>query len=694
MEKEDALSLEVEMKEFEAKALEHVYSFQIDPPNPFRLREESVAATMAQAFVRRCLAQRVAVPLRHLEIQDAAIKKLESEVYEVESRRARLRLRADVRISYTKVELPFGWEAIESDESVTYFHNLRTDETQWERPRYTWEEHLAAISVQKIVRGFIGQAAAHSFLTSIDVEGAALQGIHRAEAIGWAGHDPNGFTVQMWFARRGLYHILASHPRSHESKFQRACARALPRLPWTRPLLKSIGITDGTQQDLVLELQLTESVLADVGEKEAEDERVQGGSFVASEEDAVRIFMRHYRDQPARARRFAQRLQESSTPMTYFQVLAHIARYKGQPSLAITQVAEELADLPTLPPQKVIAEICQTLQRVCLRMMLILRKLKVDALVEVLHKALILEVDQETAPGPWLMASVPEEMLNACQLRMALVQVAEACRKAERIQKSFRSYRALKQWRQRMRFLHENACIIQCAWRCHMARLEAVRLDAMRQSPWEELFDVDRDTLYYFNNLTKTSQWTAPEEPFKPLDYWPVDPNSLPAPKGTCDQCRKAAAVRVCLSCVNMEGAPKEFCFKCFGDVHRDDAELSMHGFQVLEGDGALVHKIAPCVRCDGPCIRECKDCDELYCTACYRRFHARGKRRMHAWRKYAESPYWCIECEAAIARVHCKTCDDMYCNACSARFHRVGKRAKHETEEIKYRIVKEGEGL
>ena len=687
MGREDALSLSAEMRYFEQVAFPHIQTFSNTAfPTVSRLQLEAAAATRIQQVIRRCIVMAVTVPLRRLELKDATTRSLQLAVENIQSSRARLRLQAQVSIQYSKVEMPFEWEKVQGDDGETYYYNTHSNETQWERPRYLWEENLSCIIIQKIIRGFLGRLGVARHIVDLDVCSAARFGIENAEDVGWAGHDPHGLTVEMWFARQGLYHILAKHRRNREKRFQRACLKPL-KLPWTEDSLRAAFITDQEHMDVVLAQQ--EEVLVQL----APGHEVNGGAMVRVEEDVVRHFLELNRDQPARATRFAQRLKETKTPVTYFQLQAHLEKYRGQPSLAITQIPEELADLPTIPSSDTTARICQSLERTCQRVELILRKKGVKVLETVLNTALMAEVTGQTSPGPWFMMSPPQEVFRACQLREALVQVIEGCRQVERIQRIWRSYWSLKQWRAYTYWVRSSATVIQCAWRCAAARAEAQRLEAMKTSVWEELLDAERDALYYFNNETKASQWTAPDVPFKPLDYWPIDPSTLPAPSGVCDHCRTAEALRVCLSCVNMENQPKEYCFKCFGKVHRDDAELVNHSFHVLGGEASLGHKKAPCSRCGGPCIRECNDCDELYCMACYRRVHAKGKRRAHTWIKYAQSPFLCVECEEAIATVHCKTCDDMYCLSCSKRFHRYGKRATHDLDEIKYEIKKQGQG-
>lgn len=90
----------------------------------------------------------------------------------------------------------------------------------------------------------------------------------------------------------------------------------------------------------------------------------------------------------------------------------------------------------------------------------------------------------------------------------------------------------------------------------------------------------------------------------------------------------------------------------------------------------------ALCTECnDRTAIRHCHECNDQFCTKCYKATHALGARRHHTYDNLG--PKDCDECELLLAERYCVTCDENFCDGCWRQLHRHGKRIYHPYCEI-----------
>eukprot|EP00952_Eustigmatos_sp_NYUAD-ZCMA_P012244 49237-Eustigmatos_ZCMA.PRE.1 len=83
------------------------------------------------------------------------------------------------------------------------------------------------------------------------------------------------------------------------------------------------------------------------------------------------------------------------------------------------------------------------------------------------------------------------------------------------------------------------------------------------------------------------------------------------------------------------------------------------------------------CVECeDKEATRYCRESGDRYCTSCYNKTHAGGKRALHTYAQIG--PIDCSECEKEVAIRWCTTCDDPFCAECWGVIHLRGKRLRH----------------
>ncbi len=220
--------------------------------------------------------------------------------------------------------------------------------------------------------------------------------------------------------------------------------------------------------------------------------------------------------------------------------------------------------------------------------------------------------------------------------------------------------------------------------------------------------------VFFFNQMTEESRWD------KPKGWEP------PIPEGKCNKCRSEDAVRQCRTCdlpyclecfledhstaskrghlfrVLKKTAPPPFkciecrinsavratpdfkrtwCLNCFDYVYDHDDELKRVGYRRFIPDSKV------CAECEMKlAVRECRQCDDLYCEECFQRLHKTGQKAGHSgaivnpWEKdeLKEGETYCVECEQRSADRVCDQCGDAYCEHCFKRLHAKGRKAVH----------------
>jgi hypothetical protein len=76
-------------------------------------------------------------------------------------------------------------------------------------------------------------------------------------------------------------------------------------------------------------------------------------------------------------------------------------------------------------------------------------------------------------------------------------------------------------------------------------------------------------------------------------------------------------------------------------------------------------------------------ECDECYCTDCYRDAHASGKRAQHKWLGFRPGAEVCDGCQRSPAELNCRECDSSYCSPCSRTFHGMGRKRRHKITKL-----------
>lgn len=125
------------------------------------------------------------------------------------------------------------------------------------------------------------------------------------------------------------------------------------------------------------------------------------------------------------------------------------------------------------------------------------------------------------------------------------------------------------------------------------------------------------------------------------------------------------------------------YCDQCFLKAH-ETAQESHHLVKALHfRTGALL-----CCDCNGRLAsRQCEECDEQFCAACFEIVHAHSVNKYdHLWSPIDivkdelpnEKDVYCIDCDRRRATKLCNLCGDGFCDVCFETGHEKGKKQHH----------------
>lgn len=328
--------------------------------------------------------------------------------------------------------------------------------------------------------------------------------------------------------------------------------------------------------------------------------------------------------------------------------------------------------------------------------------------------------------------SGPEARAALILRRDVLAYVSEIVEAAIVIQRKVRGHVLHTKMKRLVKVRYEALGVIQRNGRKYLANKTAHFLRSQQNSEWEQLWDSNRELLYYYNYSTKRSQYTEPTEPFRPLvrdlrsaqliQAWPdidnrrgdiayvpmvasnvstLDVNSL------CGVCKSRKFVRICRECYdeedyyNTKNYNFPYCFTCFLREHTAENEKQDHEFVTTTSAEDGSSTVLRCCMCEEPAVRKClgilsdKQIDAI-CNDMKRAHPDRWKSVLLSHdvggdRKIDLMLDQITDNEPidVVTTAHLQSirsilqrmrseCDDCYCQNCYQEVHANGKRAKH----------------
>ncbi|KAE9040934.1 hypothetical protein PR003_g5000 [Phytophthora rubi] len=246
------------------------------------------------------------------------------------------------------------------------------------------------------------------------------------------------------------------------------------------------------------------------------------------------------------------------------------------------------------------------------------------------------------------------------------------------IQRVYRGHRArlstelkLLALRERNRMYAQAATKIQKMVRKRQAirRVEQLRQERVAQfilqaQTWVEYWNDDSAKWFYYNQETGEALWAPPATGYTKADGKLVLQDGKVIDPSEDDITAILAAQK----------APPTLNGGDNSDANAKDHE------QEDDEDDEDEDKL--CVECEEEdARRQCTQCEDVFCDACYEKLHHSAKREKHTWK--AIGSLRCIECEKMRATRWCSVCEDPYCLGCFTIIHSKGNKATHQWTDM-----------
>ncbi|CAM9895447.1 unnamed protein product, partial [Scytosiphon promiscuus] len=263
-------------------------------------------------------------------------------------------------------------------------------------------------------------------------------------------------------------------------------------------------------------------------------------------------------------------------------------------------------------------------------------------------ESLVRKIQEDAAAGKiqraaraWLARRLVQRMREHELASRAIRSIA-----ALNIQRVYRGHRTrilhgarLEIQRSRMHGEDEAATKIQALVRAHLSKRIVAKLSKKRNEQrisdarlWTETWSEDAQMWFYHNATTGEALWEPPSTGYTKND-----------------------------------GA----LVLASGQVVTDPEQ------GMTEEERVEARKQSSCVECEQKrSTRKCDQCGDGFCTRCFRKTHASGRRTKHTW--VHVGPMECAECESEVAIKWCTACDDPFCAPCWSAIHSRGKRSLH----------------
>ncbi|KAG3116534.1 hypothetical protein PI124_g4826 [Phytophthora idaei] len=279
-----------------------------------------------------------------------------------------------------------------------------------------------------------------------------------------------------------------------------------------------------------------------------------------------------------------------------------------------------------------------------------------------------------------------QTMVRGRRARKVLANLREEERKRQairraaaiNIQRVYRGHRArlstelkLMALRERNRMYAQAATKIQKMVRKRQAiqRVERLRQEraarfVLQAQTWVEYWNDDAAKWFYYNQETGEALWAPPATGYTKADGKLVLQDGRIIDPSEHDIASILAAQKTPPTLNNGSNG--------------DTSDAMDHGEDEEDTDDE--DKL--CVECEEEdARRQCAQCEDVFCDACYEKLHHSAKREKHTWK--AIGSLRCIECEKMRATRWCSVCEDPYCLGCFTIIHSKGNKVNHQWTDM-----------
>jgi hypothetical protein len=480
-----------------------------------------------------------------------------SHIYSTAGKKTR---QVKLRIDYTLVQMPYGWEKIvDPQNGGVYYYNSITFQTAWEKPEYTYEEDQAANVVERQYRAYLGRQEFKRLLAACSLEDVVLKAIRDGAQTAWVGHGLEGMGSLLWLTRMGM------------QRFSDLVKVKGPRVRKPLPLTSLLAMDDTglarfgfkKKEERMKILAFPRATPQPWPLPPMQPDFPEHFEFISGVEKLNAVVLKNLK-QELRANNLTQALFKSPTPVTMDQVLAHLHKYEGKPKEAQDHVTEVCNSATVNTIEEEIA--CfRVYERAVKRVIVLAGNKNMLGLRDVLQhafdvacgideggSALKTRMDESRSfTGLWEPRPAPEPkvahesesegegegegqvatpavplmpvsvyessippIIAARTLRVEGLQtVVKWSQRAILVQTAYRRYYQCRVYVQLRAWRRSQAIAIQLAWFCAKSRALRTLCTLQRKSEWQQLWNEQAEMFYFFHNPTEGAIWRPPTDP-------------------------------------------------------------------------------------------------------------------------------------------------------------------------------------
>eukprot|EP00605_Chrysophyceae_sp_TOSAG23-4_P001261 GSChrysophyteH1.ASY1.ANO1.1372.1 assembled CDS len=669
------------------------------------------------------------------------------------------------RIVFSITKLPYrlGWieELNKTPDSLeVVYRNTITGEETTTPPVYRPQHDFSARKLQTNWKIRRAKKYFQRLLASESLDEIVANAIKRYQKFAWVGYGQEGVTVMMTLRRMGFYLVADCIKEKFKFKEDQLKAITLEGLATTPPdMYERLGVvgmdkiksmkgfqTWYAKTPPILREKNTQllNYYVDVDDKRTLREVIDSGEPLISEK-----FIKLFPQGAVRTQKVVRdAVKKSVFPHTHAMVDDYLKRYGDKADLAKENIAE-LVSKKTTSNWKEEKEAYQVLWGATRRLKTLLGGLKVKQVEErrttIIKKAGKDQKDMKTKDAENKkgrdLCSGPEARA-ALILRIKVMEYLQKVLWATGIlQRQLRGFTKKSSVWSVIRRRRNAISLIQRTMRGCMDRAIAIDLREQQTSPWEQLWDANRELVYYYNRSTGKSTYLEPAQAYRPLvrdrlsqalvQAWPfidadrqsADRNNFGLPPGLaafapalamCCICNVRKCTRLCADCGAAETAagikgPAEmpYCFPCYTLSHSTD-ETENHKFKdAVEIASKDLGGLVCCMCTELPATRKCqgilddRQIDDL-CSLLQRsvsklwpeiltKANVGGERKLtlllegvigsssdNTSASVYLSPSQLQQVRMMLERTRAE-CDEVYCDDCYREVHAGGKRLLHK---------------